>query len=247
MSMIIPAGVNKLDWSPKGKVATTVKTAGADENSTQEVTEEVDALAEAAKAFLSNKEAADCVAKECGCEGGATCEACGALLAEDEIVEEAPIGEEEAAEVVEVSDEAPVEDAEVSEETAIESIEIAIETAEEAVEEVKEAVEELKGTEVAEEGLVDDVGDTTEITEVEIEVPGVMEDEVADDEVEKEGMFTTMSDESTEELTVAESSEEFCKFAKLSPQNRSKIAEYWVNMLGYPKDYVSLLTKDYEK
>ena len=43
------------------------------------------------------------------------------------------------------------------------------------------------------------------------------------------------------------SEEEFCKYAKLSPQNRAKLADYWVNMLGYPKDYVSLMTKDYEK
>jgi hypothetical protein len=266
MSMIIPAGINKLDWSPRGKVATTVKTAGADTNSTREVTEEVDALAEAAKAFLGKKAGVECGA----CDGTGPCDT---AKVEDT---KAPFGEEatdvaevtdvtevpEVPEAVEVSDKGDAEvaeEAEVTEETAVESIEVAIETAEEAVAEAKEAVQELKGaevTEVAEEGAVDDANDTTEVTEVEIEIPGVMNDEVVEDatddkvvedEVEKEGMYTTMSDKSAKEPVVAESSEEFCKFAKLSPQNRSKIARYWVDMLGYPKDYVSLLTKDYEK
>jgi len=43
------------------------------------------------------------------------------------------------------------------------------------------------------------------------------------------------------------SANEFCKFGKLSPQNRKKVAEYWKNALGYPADYVSLMVKDYEK
>lgn len=284
MSMIVPAGINKLNWSPKDKETTTVKTAGADEESTQEVVveEDVDALEAAARSFLDQKEAAPEEAEEvkeaseeteevkeaseetevkeagtCGCEAGQTCEACGGLVAEDEI--EAPVGEEEAAEVVEVADEGEVH--EEAEEVAIESVEVAVETAAEALEDAAEAIAEVKGVTVDEgaeevpEGPVDD--EVVEVSEIEIEVPGVMEED-EDVEVEKEGgLGCMMSDESGEEKTaeedsekeptVADSSEEFCKFAKLSPQNRSKIADYWVNMLGYPKDYVALLTKDYEK
>ena len=264
MSMIIPAGVNKLDWSPKDKVVKTVKTAGVGEESTQEVVEEpTDALAEAAKSFLDKKEAGS---DKCECEGECTCgcgeqkkESCG-IVSEDEIVapeecakcsecgaviedvvDDIVVDGDEAAAVIEVSDETEVPDLDVT----IESIEIAVETLEEAVEELKEVETNEETDEITE--VSDEVDDGEgEVTEVEIEVPGVMdEDDV--EEVEKEGMYTTMSDDSDKEPTVAGSSEEFCKFAKLSPQNRTKIADYWVNMLGYPKDYVSLLTKDYEK
>ena len=44
----------------------------------------------------------------------------------------------------------------------------------------------------------------------------------------------------------ASSSEEFCRFAMLSKANKKKIADYWT-MLGFPKDYVALMTKHYEK
>jgi hypothetical protein len=33
----------------------------------------------------------------------------------------------------------------------------------------------------------------------------------------------------------------------LSKANRAKLSDYWTNMLGFPKDYVALMTKDYEK
>ena len=45
----------------------------------------------------------------------------------------------------------------------------------------------------------------------------------------------------------AATEEEFCRFAKLSPANRKKLGDYWKNMLGFPKDYVDLMVKDYEK
>lgn len=45
----------------------------------------------------------------------------------------------------------------------------------------------------------------------------------------------------------ASTEEEFTRFAKLSPVNKKKVADYWTNMLGFPKDYVALMVKDYEK
>ena len=46
------------------------------------------------------------------------------------------------------------------------------------------------------------------------------------------------------ETKEASSSEEFCRYAKLSSGNRKKLVDYWVNALGYPRDFVSLLVKD---
>ena len=34
--------------------------------------------------------------------------------------------------------------------------------------------------------------------------------------------------------------------AKLSDEKRAILADYWTQTLGYPKDYVSAMTKDYE-
>ena len=60
-----------------------------------------------------------------------------------------------------------------------------------------------------------------------------------------EGEETCASEEA--EMEKSASAEEFCKYAKLSSQNRKKLKDYWTNMLGYPKDFVDLMTKDYEK
>ncbi len=50
------------------------------------------------------------------------------------------------------------------------------------------------------------------------------------------------------ELEKAASVEEkFCKLSHISPANRKKVTDYWVNMLNYPKDFVALMVKDYEK
>lgn len=275
--MIIPAGVNKLQWSPKKDKAEEkemVRTASVEGEAQKKVVdaevEEPDALAEAARAFLATKQAESddseksCCKKE-GCEADASCdckegceycsECCYTKAGTKEpiveaagdvkaglgcITEEAPCCEEGGLPEVVVEDEAVIPEAdgaaviEVSEGFPEEStaevseIEIAIDDVEEALEVVKEVVESITG-----EG-------EAEVTEVslgeEADIPGVMDSEEGEVETEKEGMQVMMS-----------SDEDFCKFAKLSPQNRSKLSNYWVNMLGYPKDYVSLLTKDYEK
>ena len=41
--------------------------------------------------------------------------------------------------------------------------------------------------------------------------------------------------------------EEFCRYAALSTENRKKLKNYWTKDLGYPPDYVNLMTTDYEK
>jgi len=145
---------------------------------------------------------------------------------EEEVVVEVP-AEAPAAVLEEVSDDGVVTEKEEEEvEVAVEDqVKDAVETIEVALEEVKEAVGVQE--EVHEEVGVGDESAVDEVTFTE---------EVVEDSVEAE-----------EEPVVASSEEEFCRFAKISPQNRAKVADYWKNSLGYPPDYVDLLTKDYEK
>jgi len=43
------------------------------------------------------------------------------------------------------------------------------------------------------------------------------------------------------------SASRFYKIAMLSPDNKKKLANYWINILGYDADYVKLMVRDYEK
>jgi hypothetical protein len=125
---------------------------------------------------------------------------------------------------------------EAAEATKMES---AVEKIEEAVVDLKELVQEEKG----------ELGEG-EVDEVEIEVDdaggGIPGEEVSNSEiiVQSEPCMAKSKDKVDK---VASTEEEFCRFAKLSPANKAKLANYWSNMLGYPKDWVDLLTKDYEK
>jgi hypothetical protein len=47
------------------------------------------------------------------------------------------------------------------------------------------------------------------------------------------------------EITTAESAHGLISIAKLSGENRSILRNFWVGMLGYPKDYVDLMLKDH--
>ena len=47
--------------------------------------------------------------------------------------------------------------------------------------------------------------------------------------------------------TVTASGNDWVKLSAVSPTNRKKLYDYWSNKLGYPKDFVKLMVKDYEK
>ncbi len=250
MSMIVPAGNNKLDWSPK---ATKLQKTASGGQEAQDI--EIDALYEAAKSVVAaNKEdkkcekCEDCKCDPCICkdkkdkkqekEAGAMCDDDSVVLEIEEVQGDGLDGASEDMNVVEeVSTEA--EPRSVSEavaeveakadeaEAVVEEISLAVEKIEEAVEGVKAVCGKGKDGEA--------VADEEAIVETD-KVPG---EEVVDSEVIVEGEEASM-DKSA-------SSEEFCKYAKLSPQNRKKLNDYWTNMLGYPKDFVNLMTKDYEK
>jgi hypothetical protein len=221
MNMVVPAGNKKLDWSPKE--VEMIKTASTE----AVVVEEKDMLYEAAKKHLDSmkiaqeNKAVEEKCKDCGC-----CkDECKCVQKKDEEVK------------IEVGGEKVEEVAEKSEDAAVAKIE-------EAVIEIEDAVEELKGDqkkeEVAEEVEIEITDDDKEV------VPGK---EVSDGEiiVVSEPSPTACMAGKKEEVKVASTDEEFQKFAKLSPENKKKLANYWTQMLGYPKDYVDLMTKDYEK
>jgi len=264
MSIIMTAGNKKVEWSPKDdKLVKSASVQG-------EVKEETNPLYEAAKAVVeAGKKCEKCGEKEseCVCEepkkdevkkagkvpgvpdgtgphgmgkekgrGEGPCGEGGKESEETAVVDLPPMGSPEGDVIVE-----PVAE-EASEASKMEE---AVEKIEEAVVELKEVVEEEKDE--LPEGEVD---------EVEIDIGGddIPGEEVSDSEIivqsepcAESPLEGCMAKEKGKVSKSASTEEEFCKFAKLSPANKAKLANYWTNMLGYPKDWVDLLTKDYEK
>lgn len=252
MSIIVPAGNKKINWSSKEEML--VKTASTE---IPEVKEEVNALYEAAKTFVaasecckeckkpknfceckkeeSKEEKKDEVKKEAGCIDGKP--------VENKPVENKPaevsdksVAKDDSAAILEV--ETPA--GEKVEECAKEKIEVAVDKLEEVVVDLKDAVQK---TDVAEEAEV----------EIEIEddkAPSIPGEEVSNSEIIVESTPACACANTKKEVVMdkaASTEEEFCRFAKLSPANKKKLGDYWTNMLGFPKDYVSLMVKDYEK
>ena len=122
----------------------------------------------------------------------------------------------------------------------------AVEEVKGAVEKLDVAVEKVEGAEEAEVEI--EVDEPDEEVEIEIEdVPG--EEEVSSGEVivTSEPEKCACAKDEKKEVKEAAVEEEFCRFGKLSPVNKKKVADYWTNALGFPKDYVNLMVKDYEK
>ena len=267
MTMIVPAGSKMPDWSPK---ETKMQKAASDGQIVQD--QDVDALYEAAKGFVEaavdedKEECKECkkcgkVDDKCTCKDKQEKEACDEMVQEDAVVLDVEVDEgapceglpceDDGGGLVEVIDEVSDEGAAQSVSEAVAEVEAKAEEAEavvqqvaDAVDKIEEAVQEVKSVCGKDEVEIEvEEGDEVDEVEVddEVEVPG---EEVVDDEVVVEGKEAASK---KVKMDRSASSEEFCRFAKLSPQNRKKLANYWTNMLGYPRDYVSLMTKDYEK
>lgn len=249
MSIIMPSGNNKLDWSPKGKMEKTAS-AGA--------VAEVDELLVAAKSVVKAQAIDICPEND----------------VVPEIKDEAPAGEVPAdnkpADIKEALED--VKDAvEKAEEVAGVKDEIEIE-----VEEVGNEKPDLGGTDIVVESKPEEMTacaakkdsgkkDSGEKDSGEKDSgkkdsgkkdSGVKEaskkDEKKDAEKCDECKKTPCEckKEASTEPAMAKSAstpEEFCKFAMISPENKKKLKDYWVNALGYPADFVSLMIKDYEK
>ena len=70
-----------------------------------------------------------------------------------------------------------------------------------------------------------------------------------EDEVVEGGIGCMSADDEEEEaeLSVEASTDGWVKISSISPKNRKKVYDYWSKQLNYPKDFVKLMVKDYEK
>ena len=129
-----------------------------------------------------------------------------------------------------VSDAAPVAPAPESPIGEAPAVEVPIGEAPKVDEKPAEAPAEDKGGEAPKsEEKKDEAVDA-----VEIEIPGVVEEK---GEVEKEGCGIGCGSSVADGKLMA--------IAKLSPENRSDLSEYWKTTLGMPADWVESMLKDY--
>ena len=237
MSIIVPAGNKNVVWSPKEKkTVTLVKTAQTSECCVDE--KESDPLFDAAKDFAEQAGKGDGAVVEVETVGGEKLEEEGKSELKNAVeeVKDAVEKVEVAVEKVEGAEEAEVE-VEVSDDDTVE-VEVA--------DEVPATIpgEEVKDGEVivTSEPKVDECAcaksDKKEVVEA--------AKEKKCDACKKDPCECKKEDKK-EEVKEAAVEEEFCRFGKLSPVNKKKIANFWKDQLGYPKDYVDLMTKDYEK
>lgn len=246
MTMIVPAGNNSVNWlPPKKKIQ---KTASDGKISEEVEVDSRESLYEAAKGVVES------MGKDIGNE-----EMEGLEVSDSESTDVIKPSEE-VSEIDDETEEVEIEevsevgnDLEDVEDVGEEAEEISIEVVEEAVEKVDEAVGELKDTVDMAEDVIEKEEEVSEEIDAPIEVEVDIEEETPEDEgeiiVESEPEDNLDSEVLEEDVALdkSASAEEFCKFAKLSPKNREKLRSYWVNALNYPKDYVDLLVKDYEK
>ena len=212
MSMIVPAGKNRMEWAPiEGLLVKTAST-GAKEVKDDLLTAAKKVIAEmeckSDEAFEKKEECPECTDKP--------------VVEEIEVsIEDDPKAELEKAEADGVVTE---NEEEAIEETVEEKVEGAVEEIEVILEEVKEAIG------VQEEAHAEEVAFEPEADKTEFVA------DKAEEAVEDKG-------DSKENFNFAGSEEEFCRYAKISPKNKAKLNDYWKNVLGFPSDWVDLLTK----
>ena len=253
--MIVPAG-KKIDWAPSDDKLT--KTASTENK------EDINPLYEAAKSFFDNlkKQATEEEKKEDKKEEK-KCEKCGktpcaceqAKLDEKtpEIKTEIPgvpgIPEAPKAEVSVSADASSIAD-------AVKKVEDKAEAAEAKIKQVEKAIDAVSDAAAAAKEVVVDLGD--EEVEIEVEVDEGTEDDKGDKEVGEDIVVKsepeidaaacgTMASDKVAMDKSAATEEQFCRYSMISAPNRKKLVDYWVNQLGYPKDYVKLMVKDSEK
>ena len=254
--MIVPAG-KKIDWAPRDdKLTKTASTENA---------EDINPLYEAAKSFFDTQKkqaAAEEKAEEKKCEKcGSTPCTCDKAKLDDkapEIKTEAP--EAPKAEVSVSADASSIAN-------AVKKVEEKAEAAEAKIEQVEKAIDAVSDAAAAAKEIVAVIGD--EEIEIEVEVDEGTEDgigdkgekEVGEDiivesepEIDAAACGTMASNKGAtkkaKEVAMDKSAateEQFCRYSMISAPNRKKLLDYWVNQLGYPKDYVKLMVKDSEK
>ena len=214
---IMPSGNGAFDWVPKQTGLN--KTASNNDGEVQEEQNYRDDLLEAAKKVVAEYEELD------GPEFGGD-----ELAGDSEVAGDADAVEFEG-DVNEVSEETEEADA--------------VECLEEAKDAIERAVDCLDGGE-GEEEFEAEVDLEVEDETVEGGMGCVTEDETDEEECDPECKEAT-SEEAEEEEVVEASANDWVKVAEISPKNRKKLVDYWGKQLGYPKDFVKLMVKDYEK
>lgn len=257
MSIIVPAGNKNVEWSPKEE--TLVKTASVQVGGIQE---EVNPLYEAAKIYIDA--ASDCC-KECKKPKGlceckkdekpdvnkedgkvpGVCDGTGPSWADKDTKSDVKSDvKSDSGAVVEVA----TPEGEKAEGDAKTDIAVAVDKIEEAVVELKDAAQISDAAEEAEIEIEIEDEPTGDVDKVDAGISEIPGKDVSQSEIIVESTPDPLCAEKKVKMDKSASTgEEFCKFAKLTPANRKKLSDYWVNMLGFPKDYVSLMVKDYEK
>jgi len=227
---IMPSGNGSRDWLPKLQV----KTASTNGAGSQEEVVEADSLLEAAQKVVANMASSDC------CGGDDFEGAAPQFETNDNEFADDGVGFE--GDVDPVADETATGDS-----AAIEALEVAKNA-------IGDAVEALGG-------------DTDEV-EMEIEVEdGDVEVEIEDEDLEEDDLIAEGTTEkccpnckkpgpckcdtedcctSDEDMAVSASSDDWVRTSAISPKNRKQVYDYWSKQLGYPKDFVKLMVKDYE-
>ena len=180
-------------------------------------------------------------------------------------VEEADLaepGETPEEEVVEVSIEEGGEEEDISgtpEDESLESdpgegtLEERVEDLIDNVEAVKEKLEDVAedaaevaamATEEGVESVEEEIGEVEEIAEDEA-LTAVTPGEV--EEIEEECETCQYCGGAKGISSVAGDNRRFTKIAAISPENKGELKKYWVDYLGYDKDYVKWMLEDYEK
>jgi hypothetical protein len=235
MSRIMPSGNGAFDWVPKLPTEDGLtKTASNNDGTVQEERDYRDDLFEAAKKVVANY--------ECAQEGD---------LGGEEFVPGDSDAVEFEGDVNEVSDEGDEGDAVECLEEAKDAIERAVDCLDGGADEFEAEVElEVEDEEVDVEGglgcMTEDKDDKCcECCGCD---PCCCDDRKCASTDDEDDEAVEASDEDSEEDEVVEAgATDWVKVAEISPKNRKKLVDYWSKQLGYPKDFVKLMVKDYEK
>lgn len=263
MAVITPAGRLDFNWVPKDKSSGMNKTASSNNDETQE-TSDKDLMYSLAKKVIEAQfeeeseaeETSNVDAKQVVEELVDKAESAEKV---EEAVEEAVEKVEEAVEGVKsalTGDEAPAEES-----FEIEEVTLDVEDGSEP--EIEEVTLEVSDEETGDEEVVDveDVSDGTseveedEVAEIEIvdedsveeKTEDTPEEEGGEDIIQKSKEDCEASSELSEELQKEAGANDFMKIGKISPTTRKKVMKFWKDDLGYPSDYVKLMTTNYEK
>lgn len=240
MSVIMPVGKNSNDWSLEGLKNGLNKTASTG----VEVKSERDTLYDAAQKSITDSQ------KKKACVNSIA----------DGLSVEKPEDKSGMTEVTDMTNVPSVTDVKPEEVGKEVSVSEKIEKVEKALDEVEVAIADVKDAVAPASDVTDttDVAKDVPVDEVEIELDNVNDkpentDEKPFEKKDKEIIVESKDDEKkpeckeTEEMKTRAAANTWQKFSGVSKETRNKIYDYYVNCLGYPKDYVALLVKNYEK